>query len=317
VQTGTVKVWNASSIIKGDLFRQAATGNPKLRFALATQAKFRPTSPSRRDGQGLTTWEGADQVQVRSVAEPAPKAAQGHAIRNSSPTRPTESSCCAALRTRSRSRAMTGQAAPRSSGWRASMFAVSPDGTLIACAGEQGVKAPPLPRISLAEPALAEAYLGVGPLSCSARTASCWSCAARGDTLQAWDVALEEDKVDRRGTRARCAGSGPVGIIGIGPSAGDGKRVISASRDHTLRFWDAGSGEEQLKVSLSFSPMDLALAPGEPLLALRGSSGNLWLYDSDTGALLGNPLPRQRPQVQERRRPAEHAGVSRRTGACW
>jgi WD40 repeat protein len=280
---GTVKVWDASSIMNGNRIPQAP-GNPKLRFAFAPQAHpvqftFTP------DGQKLTTWEGADQVQFRDISEQAvrtPRAMQSGQLAYTTDGK----FLLRGSQKETQVRDMTGPAAPERR-LPGEHVAVSPDGTLIACSGEQGVKLFRYPNF-MAEPGLPDAFTGVGPVVFSPDS-KLLVCAARGDTIHAWDIATKKTKWIGEGHVPPRDGDRP-GIVGLGFSK-DGKRVMSAGTDRTLRFWDAGAGEEQLKVSLAFAPVALTLAPSEPLLVLRGSNGDLWLYDSETGAAQGKTFP--------------------------
>ena len=71
----------------------------------------------------------------------------------------------------------------------------------------------------------------------------------------------------------------------------DGKLIVSASRDHTLRLWDAGTGNpvgqplqsDSAVCSVAFSPIDQRIVSG-------GLDGSLSLWDAATGQALGLSL---------------------------
>ena len=97
----------------------------------------------------------------------------------------------------------------------------------------------------------------------------------------------------------------------------DGKSLLSAGADNTVRFWDLGSGREVRRLDAWYGR--IAVSPDGRTLATAGDGRAAWrLWDLKTGRLsrAGQSAPWQRlPGVRPGRQTVRHG--ERRPGAPW
>lgn len=77
-----------------------------------------------------------------------------------------------------------------------------------------------------------------------------------------------------------------TGIVGVGFVTG-GSRIVSASRDSRLRFWDAATGAPILDIPVHSGPVTaLDVSPDGSIVATAGGDRRLKLWRADSGALI-------------------------------
>ena len=139
------------------------------------------------------------------------------------------------------------------------------------------------------------------------RTASCWPRAVGMRAVRLWEVPGGEE---------RLAGAGHQAWAQEVLFHPDGKSLLSAGADNTVRFWDLESGREVRRLDAWYGR--IAVSPDGRTLATAGDGRAAWrLWDLKTGRLSreqDNPRPRQRlPGVRPGRQTVRHG--ERRPGA--
>jgi WD40 repeat protein len=109
-------------------------------------------------------------------------------------------------------------------------------------------------------------------------------------TLKVWDVTSDARGLDPgsaiqsvRG-RERLTLRGHEGAVCAVSFSPDGRRIVSASADRTLKVWDAGTGHETLTIEGHLDQISsVAFSPDGSRIASGSADGELRLWDTETG----------------------------------
>ena len=108
---------------------------------------------------------------------------------------------------------------------------------------------------------------------------------ARADSTKAGiDISAELELI-----RARAAGNTPTeGSVNAVAWSPDGTRIVSGSRDGTLKIWESGSGAEVGTLSGHTGPVDaVAWSPDGTRIVSGSRDGTLKIWESGSGAAVG------------------------------
>lgn len=166
-------------------------------------------------------------------------------------------------------------------------IAYSPDGTMLATAGDEGLKLWKALDGTSMGPALVDPSSSFGVSAVAFSPDGHHVAAGGGDvTIAIWDVGTRLMVGARLETRSALSGVESLAFDH------DGHRLASAHDDHTVRVWNLDTGQLSVAPLRGHTDMvrGVAFSPDGHRLASAGFDGTVRLWNPDTGAALADPF---------------------------